>query len=103
MTEDGAFSSELAVPQAIGDHHGIGESWRGVAGVEQAAELWARPENTEIIGTDHPSLQPLGGLTTGRVPRPLVYNRAPRESHATLRPCVELRKDKPDEPRARPS
>src|ERR1700689_3521113 len=75
MAEDGAFSSELAVPQAIGDHHGIAESWRGVARGEQAAEFRARPENIEIIGTDHPTLQSLGMLTTSQVARPLVYTR----------------------------
>src|SRR5580698_4117824 len=95
MAEDGAFSSELAVPQAIGDHHGIAESWRGVAGVEQAAELRARPENTEIIGTDHPTLQSLGMLTTGQVGRPLVYNRDRRENAGAIPQVVELRNGKP--------
>ena len=96
MAEDGAFSSELAAPQAIGDHHGIGESWRGVAGVEQAAELRARPENTEIIGTDHPTLQSLGMLTTGQVGRPLIYSRDRRENAGAIPQVVELRNGKAD-------
>src|SRR5580698_9466856 len=96
MAEDGAFSSELAVPQAIGDHHGIAESWRGVAGVEQAAELRARPENTEIIGTDHPTFQSLGMLTTRQVGRPLIYSRDRRENASAIPQVVQFRNGKAD-------
>src|SRR5579863_3179797 len=85
-----------AMPQAIGDRHGIAESWRGVAGVEQAAELRARPENAEIIGTDHPTLQSLGMLTTGQVGRPLIYSRDRRENAGAIPQVVELRNGEAD-------